>query len=426
MAIFNLGFLPRASFRGTPYDERSCKIIGDPKTVVHEFVNSSRRVVESLGPSQDMYEVEAWISTTQTDVTRDSLIRKLKKPGIGEVILTKFGPKDVVVLGWNAVDKIESLGVHVFTITYAESSDSIFPEQLTGFLGAIIDLVEKVEEIQQSVASSLYEINKVKSVIGAATQKIQDVGNQLSSIADGVAGLADPLSDFNVGINSLVSGAGSLIQSPDVLFQTVTRTLNSLGDAISDPLERFNVFSRNFGFTEGDISNSGTATISKTKEMNQKVVNDTIRALSLSKAYEAAAQIQYATFEDLQVVQSLLEEEAESLISTISGPVDGDDTANLFQAGNVTETGIDTESILGDGTTTASLLIDIRNQTNTLLSDQSLNLSRISSIVTAPIPLVSLVYGLYGDLENKGTIRDLNNISDASIVSGEVKILTIG
>jgi len=69
-------------------------------------------------------------------------------------------------------------------------------------------------------------------------------------------------------------------------------------------------------------------------------------------------------------------------------------------------------------------LQDIRIEFNNIINDLSISLPRISEFKTNNISLNVLCHKLYGNLDLKEDIKQINNIIDSSNIEGTIKIFS--
>ncbi len=397
MTIFNIAGYSEASYENIPFYYQNSTIDGGRKTITHEFPDSNTRYVEDLGLLEKVFNIEAIIDTNKASNNLDRFITALDKEGLGILIHPVLGTKQVVVKNYALSHSINENGIIRISIVFEKAEQNKFPEQdkgnigkvgrLKGFINSLADssIIDKWDSVKQNVEK-----------LNSANQSLKDTARDIKRISSLVEGSANGITEFITSINVVIDEAGGLVQSPFNLAKKLRTSFDNLEIAYNSAQDIFDV-SKNFsGFNVASNNTpSGTSSTSKGIKANQSLLNNYVQASGLGISYEQAANITYTNLEQLNNIRETLEKAFLALPSDIE--------RSLYKA-----------------------ILNVRVETNILFDKLSINLARVVNSSTNPTSLNMLTYSIYGSLDNKDILKDLNNIKDTSEVSGNIKILSNG
>lgn len=395
MTIFNIARFPIATFRDIEFNYQESTTDGGRKTITHEYPNSDNRYVEDLGGLEKVFSITAWTDNNSSYSNRNGLIAALEEAGIGTLVHPTFGTNDVVCKSYTVSDDIKQIGISRFSIIFEKSSRNLLPSKLKsnkGFLSSLKSTIlgQSEDSFNANWSSVSNNLPKFKS----AKNTMQRASREILSLSRAVQGAADPFSKFTTSINQIVNNANSLVQAPSTAASNFKTAFQNLEVAYSSSQDLFDSLKGMFGFDERDREASGNSQQDKDIKNNQDQINNNINANVMALAYNAAGSIDYQTLDDLNDTNNTLEEGFAALPSNLDRDV-------------------------------YNSLIDMRIEANKIFSDLAIGLPNVNNYtILNPISLNNLVYGLYGSLDLKTTIRDLNQFQDSSEISGTIKILS--
>ena len=395
MTIFNIARLPTASFRGSDFAYQDSSIDGGRKTVTHEYPNRKERYVEDLGGIEKKFSVTAFTDDNVSYSERDALIEALEAKGVGVLIHPSFGSQNVVCIGYNIVDNIKELGISRFTISFEVASLNVLPSKLKGNKGFLANLKSKIlGDSESSFDSNWKKVTAAKSKFDSAVKTTKNAANEINRVSRLVQGAGDSIGDATTALNQIVSSANSLVQSPSVLAANLRTAFDNLGVAYNSSQDVFNVMRNLFGFDSSDRQSNGNSQLQKDIKNNQDQMNNIVAAMAIATAYNAAGNINFSTIDDLNLVNSQLEDGFEALPTSL----DRDIRASV---------------------------VDMRIEASNIFANLAIGLPNIiDHIQMNPISLNNLVYSFYGSLDLKENIRELNMFGDTSRISGTIKMLS--
>ena len=397
MTIFNIAKYPQAKFRDVEFHYQDSSVQGGRKTVTHEFPDTNTRYVEDLGKLEKTFNINALIDITSNNKELDSFVNALEKEGVASLTHPVYKKQNVVVKSYNINDSIRELGIVKINILFEKASKNKFPEQQESKTG-------KLTNLKTSLASSLNEKfgDSFKSVKGNiekfrnGVKAIKATSREIKRVTSLITGAADEFNDAVTSLNELVNDAGALVQAPSELAAKLGASFNNIGFAFENASDLFNVTKLLTPFfLASEDSPVGSSSTSLDIKSNQALINDYVSSTALSIAYEQSTLINITDLDQLNQIKESLESSFNSLSDTLDRDI-------------------------------YNILLEMRAEANSYLNSLLLSLPRVVEIETQETSLSSLVYSIYGDLENKETIKDLNKIRDTSRVSGTIKILSYG
>ena len=400
MGVLNPAKLPDSSFRDVPalYQSSSVSNKGR-KTVTHEFPDSGIRSVEDLGADNNVFTIIFEIDYSVDFSRRNNFITALEQQGSGLLTLPMEETQEVTVVGFTRDDSKSSLGITRFNITFEKSEINRFPEVVGGSTGLISNLKDEVSDKNNTLLGEKWSSVKnakalFSSSVSKVTQVIEDKTKGIRKLASKTRSSGDGFAAFTSSLNVIVQEVNSLVQAPTDLANKFQTTFNNLEVAFDSALNVFDGVKGMFGFATGDENVSGNSTTQASKANNQDLLNNLISTSALTIAYNAAVNITFDNVDDLNVVDSTLEDGFQALDENL------DD--DIYQ-----------------------IIITIRKETTDIFNNLRISLPQITELeFINSQPLGVLVYQLYGSLDNQDEIEALNNFTDVSSVSGTIKILS--
>lgn len=394
MTIFNTARLPQASWKGIKFHYRQSNISGGRKTITHEYPDTNTRYVEDLGKLERTYEIDAVIDTNVSFNDRDKLIKVLEEGGIGTLIHPAFGKKEVVLKNYSLADNTNSLGAANFSLKFEEASLNKMPEDTKGNKGFLANLKNSILGNNETVFNNAWSsVKSAKEKFDSAVSTLSNTANEMQRLAQLVQGSTDTFSDFTTSINEIISGASSLVQTPSVLSNKIRTSFDNLSVAYNSSEDLFDVLTNFFGFDGADSEANGTSNTQKEIKNNQNQIQNIFQVSALALAYNAAANIDYETLDDLSNVINSLEDGYDKLPSNI-----------------------DKDSLRG--------VQKMRVETMNIFNNLAISLPKVNDFSTNKTSLNVLIYSLYGSLDRKDQLKQLNKFNDTSSVEGNIKILS--
>ena len=392
--MFNISKLTEARYNNVKFLYQSSSISGGRKNVTHEFPNSDKRFVEDLGGLRKVYNIEAIIDNSDNNNHRDAFISALdSKVSLGTLIHPEYGVKKVKPINYTINNGKQQLGITSFSIVFEEADLPVVGKisSNSNFLSGLRNLAGN--NVANKLSSAWEGATKIKENFDTANQIIGDTGRQIGRAASLVAGAGDGVNDFATSINEIVNNTQSLVNSPSILAQRLSNSFNALEVAFDNAQDVFDSVTSLIGF-KNDVATSGSGNTRKSTLSNQRLINNLVSVNAIAIAYDQAGKVSYGNQDDLNKNITILENAFKNL------------------------SGLDRDTV--------SELQKIRIEFQKITNNLSISLPKVSNFTTNKIPLNVLTYQLYGSLDKKEALNNLNNFRDTSEVSGIIKILSNG
>lgn len=395
MTIFNLGRIDDGSYKGASFSAQDVTLDGGRKKVIHEYPNKTKRFVEDLGGLEKKFSITVWTDDNVNFNQRDSLISALDSDGAATLYLPNYTVDNVVSIGYSVKDNIREIGISKFTISFEKASLNAFPIAKIGNKGLLANLKEKLlGDNEAAFNNGIKAIGNSKAKFDSFNKTVKDTAREIKRVSQTVAGSVDTFSDFATSINEIVDSSAALARTPSVLSAKLTTSFRNLELAYENSKDVFDVVKGLFGLNQSDQTIVGSSQQQSDIQINQNQIRNLVSAAAVATACNVAANIEYANTDELNEVVT-----------------DIDNGFNLLP-----------DSLDRD---IRNSLIEMRIELLNVVSDLSLSLPRISDyVVNNPMSLTVLTYQLYGSLDLKNTIRDMNQFNDTSRINGTIKILT--
>lgn len=395
MSLIDLTTLDEGSFKGASFHYQSQDLAGGRKIISHEYPQKKERFLEDAGGLEKKFTLTVWTDDNVSFGQRDALIEALEGLGSGTLTFATFTQDNVGAITYNMRDDIKRSGISEFTINFEKGSPAVNPKKIDGNKGFLANLKSKIlGDSETKFDQAFSNVKNAKQKFDSATANVKGAARKINAASKRVQAVGNSFNDFTTSIGQVVQSVDSLVLSPGILANKINASLSNLSLAYENSKDVFNVFKGMFGFSQSDQDADGNSKRQQDIKNNQDQLNNLINVGIIAISYDAAANIEFANVEELNQVISDLEAGYQAL-----------------------PTGIDPDILKS--------LIEMRIEAAKLFADLSISLPNVIDYeVLNPVPLNALVYQLYGSLDLKNTIRDLNNFRDTSAISGTIKILS--
>jgi len=391
-------------FRGATFLIRSASTTNGRKSVVHEFLNTDRRVVEDLGGRLDSFSIECITTRGRTGFNGDyernklALKRALEAEGPGLLIHPFFGKRVVNVINFTINESMTEFGTANFSITFEQSKPNIFPSSSNSAnnVSGINSSANSAFNFVSSNIGDRYKDSNISSrTLLDSANKIRSVGDLFENIFNRFrAGSALP-NEFFRDINNFKNDSLSLAKDSVTLGKRIIGLFNSANNYAIDSQEAYDIGVSTFSFGDDDIPIIGTTVDLLDRRNNLTIINETVQSAGLVQAYRSAALIDFDTQSQVNFAINTLALQFEKFESfTLSNQ-------NILQQVN-----------------------NLRNQLRILLDSVGLSLSEVVTVKTNQIPMTVLAYNYYGSTDNVDALLGLNPNQEPSFVEGDVEIFS--
>lgn len=429
MADDILSKLYSASFRGVPFLFTDTERESGRKVSPHEYPNTSRRYVEDLGKFLPVFRISACLSAQGDDyfLNRDRLITALETPGSGELSHPFYGTFTVSLINNPRIkESTRNIGVVEFDLEFAVTGEEVFPELIGPTTTAIsakvtvtggnmtTGLSNNFKPAKGNKQSYNWNINLANTAINKFNSSVLKMKQQIRN--------STLFQSFDTTLRDSYRAVYTLAGTGNSMAHFVGTMFNNYRELDVEPQIAFSGLKNLFGYRSEFVNKSAPykqtdpgakriiksntapqqtlpqpVTIQKVNDIsNHNLMASTVNMMALIHAYEQAANIDYITSDDVDAVQSSLEDQYQYILTLPD---------------------IDYDLM--------SQVIDMRTDMRQFFNDIGKQVYQVIGVNTATIPLAVLLYQYYDDVSSQQEIQQLNNIAEPSFVEGNVKILVV-
>ncbi len=388
--------LHAASFNNIGFLVKKATTTGGRKVVSHEYVRSDRRFVEDLGLDNRIFKIKGVITGEDYLIKRENLLRQLELPGQGILLHPLYGRVTVTALPYSIDEDLQKTGMAIITMTFQESVaqsqplPETFPSNalaqqnssvLNGFVkNGYVTRFQIPENVFGNFADAINQNINVGDFFRSALSAQGPVGN--------TSEFERALKDFDDNTVTFVTNPSSFTNSSEDLF-------NQIQTLFDTPEDSFQFLSTGFVFNSVGINLESETPSNRQRENNRKATVDFTRIMSLSAAYNQAAQITFQLQDDLLDTKEQLDTAFNDIV-------------NENRAEN----------------NSLDQLEALRDTVNKIFNQQSVNLFRIETINVQTQPVALIAFNHYGDTDLEEELVSLNMTFNPSFVAGDFSILT--
>ncbi len=404
-----------ASYGGISFLMITSTISGGRKDVLFEFPNSDKQTVEDLGLNPRTYTMTAIIPHDNYVEIRDNLLRALEDKKPAPLDHPFYGRvEDIVCRSYTISERISDLGRAELTLNFVISNNIGTPQKASNAISeAALQNTALSESITADIAagfdadeSFVGNFRDAQELIGNVSDAFEEVQATTGAIVSEINSYASAINDFSTKINQLVAIPQDLADSVRGVFSTI----NGLFGSVEATFNAFTTLSfLDFGDNDNDIYQTTQGRVKRAQ--NRDTINQAMQTYALGYAFLNAAQVDYETADEIDSVNTLLDDQYNKIITAQGVAVAGIATPSAQHR------------VLSSTTLTA--LTDMRTIVAKLLDDKRTETRRVITINTKRMPMSVLAYRYYGSTELTDTLLALNAIKGASFVQGDIRILSV-
>lgn len=391
------------SYDGIPFLMMMDNVVGGRKTVVHQYPNSDAQKVEDLGLRPRVYSETIIIQSDANGENylsrRDGFLRVLESGGGKVLVHPLFGRiSRMALLSFSLEQDFKRLGEARFNVTWTVDGIEGVPTTAGDSLTLIVNSAEAALSAVQNDMGGTFEVSNIFPVnFTAAVEKVNDAITAFEDNASFLTVEADNINAFSFQVGELSQNVVGLVSQPTQLAESITSLFNTTNGLYASVDATFEVIQKFFSFGSADqdtplqLNTAGRIE----RAQNQNLLNYTIRAQALILNYSNAAQIDYATVDDVDRVASILEEQYQDVFAN-----------SIFT------------------TETISTLTTLRTDVQAFFDAQKLSLSHVVTVVTNILPMRAIGFQYYGDDKKGEQLVALNGNINVSFINGSVDVLS--
>lgn len=386
------------SYKGVEILFDSSTVDGGRKTVVHSFPSRDTDLVEDLGGKPRRYALDVIITERPAKDYldyRNDLMALFDQGGLGDLVHPLYGRiTDVAALNYSINERISEFGSAILSVNFAVSGNRGIPQDD----GNLASRIEQAAEATQSAATqTIADDFKVSARFNAnfssAADTVSDLVDKAKTATSTVTEITDEANELAKTLGDISADVISLLNQPQALADAVGSVFDGVGAVYAGQQAALDGLTAFFGFGGGDLPAPTTAGLIE-RQKNQRVLDGAINTAALANAYAAAAQIEYATEQDIDNAAATLEAQYQLILNS------------------------EADNDLKDR------LADMRVNVVAAFNAARLTASKIITVDVQEQSVRLLAFDYYGNDDNGILIADLNNVQDANSIEGEVKLVT--
>ena len=398
--------LQPASYRGVPFYVSAATTAGGRKTATKSFVNSDLQVVEDLGKKQREFTVSGIVAARHNAAgavirtyleIRNALLAALEKGGPGVLVHPFYGRlENVVALTFSISEDLTKLGEAPIEIQFAISNADGLPQPTESVLGSVQDGAASATAAAGAAIAGAFTVTpKNTGNFAAAVSKVQGLAAAVRKSTRTAAAAEDKLDEFNRLLGAFDGSAVPFASDPTGLASASVALLTGISGLYATKTDVFETLARLFNFGDDDAEIVPTTAGLIERKRNADTYNSATQAMALAGAYQAAAEMDFATTDEVDATSERLEAQYQKL--TDSGELEASAQEELDR---------------------------LRVAANAFFDAQRATKPRTVTIRTNQTSSRLLAFQYYGSSERGEELAKLNGLRDAAIVEGDVKVLT--
>lgn len=395
-----------ASWKGAFFFPNTTTTEGGHDDVVKKIVSSPRAIIEQLGLKSPVFTIGGTIASRRSrdnqilisyEVARDQLIEALDSPGPGILVHPFTGRlQNIVLRTYSLTQSLDSLGTASISMTFGRTDEQKVPV----IEGASVPKIESLTFATGDVAQRSLEENHVVTLSNtgnfqAASDKISDFIDSVNDAFDGVNVVTDQLQEVQTVLSELSRDITTLVQTPVALADRIRGVYNSLRGIGASVIGTYETFKALFDFGDSDTPSAITTTGRTERELNRTTFNNMAQSIALAEAYEAAANIDFQTVEEIEAQAAILDAVYDKLQNRST---------------------IDSDTILA--------LSSVRIEVSKLFARKKLTAQRIQTVDVVRGGPRLIAFRYYGDFDNVDLLVELNSLQSGDPIEGNIRMLT--
>lgn len=403
-----------ATFRGVGFFVATADSSHGRRQAVHETAQRDIPYTEDLGRKSREFGITGYLLGKEYDVAREELIKACEQEGSGVLVHPYRGELTVVCRGLTVSETSEEGGKCTLSMTFLEAGEASYPSAKVDSVNAISEKGNEVTETaKENFVSDFLTKGYPSFVADAATSKIKELSEYLSSPEFIVSSDIQAVSDYYDKVKSIGSDAFDLIQQPFDFANQVIDAIGSVRSAFGSSAFGMLVDLYNQYFpSKADDGDDGSVLAVLTPSRQQVVKNES--AVSALVRQAAIAQAAIAA-----VVTQTTEAVSNGGTKTVSTPAKYDSYEAAIKVRTELAENLDQESEITNNDLVYVALTDLRTAVVQAVPDPELDLPRLAKFSPRQtLPSLLVAYQLYGDASRADDIVARNDPRRPGFLTG--------
>jgi prophage DNA circulation protein len=382
------------SFAGIKYLTQDDTLEHKNNIIEQNYINNEGSEITTSGSQARRISQRAIIDIFSDGGAKERKFQRALEGKRGKLILpySKIDT-NVVVESWSRAVSTTDARNAIFTITFiVDSTDKIIlPVKskkgvFDKYKTKLVNFYATNLESKWKTVSGKY--NQYKGV----SEKIADVGKQLSVVAGKIRTSGDSLSIFQIEVARFTNDIQNLVNSPVDLIYQINTSISGLVISGSDIK---NIFTSLIGLTSKPTATSNATNngnIAQDIKTNNELISSMIYVNALPECCIALQNMSFETKTELDYYHKLITQAFENMPENLD-----DDTRKAMN--------------------------EMRVQVDLMLQQEVLTLNEIYSINTPQTNATCLNYTIYDNFDNYDILLNVNSIKSVGMIQGEIKVV---
>jgi prophage DNA circulation protein len=345
-----------ASFRGVEFHVEEAESSFGRRFRIREYVKSDKIFVQDLGAAPDEFELTGYIiQNADNDYDyfdqRDLLIRALKTKGPGQLVHPFLGELTVSVIERPTLtESFSEGGIARFTMRFAQSGDSEFPEltkdwvnevdesvldsinnSIDDFINLFITAGAFVENTARDIQAVLDTVQDAVAAIRTAGDIIISATNIVSSTITSALNTIDAVMDVPGDLANVIKEVGQAFTNlcglgdDEVELRAADGTVTTLSGQDVPQVFGYSIVSAMVTAADVDEDELGNAT--QEQEENRRASIDLIKSVLLSNACRVAIRIDFTNQDDALAIMGMTKDALDEFLLQLGEQVGVDNVA---------------------------------------------------------------------------------------------------
>jgi len=407
----DINFVRGASYKEIPFLMDRSQIQGGRKFVINSYVNSDRQNIDDLGLQPRSVNLTAIITGDNYEIDRDRLLGVLEESGNGTLVHPLYGNMETMkAVSFSLDEDFSSFGEARFQIQFEKDEPNAFANEAGVSPSQVFDLAGSVRGALKNGIANLFGVspNNVLS-ISAAISKVNGFVTMVNDEIKSFGGVLTEINAINNELNNLSANVTDLILAPARLAQSIDDIMTTVNNLFESPEQALDVVRNAFGFGDDDPERLQVSTFTQDEiNSNNDVINVAVNAYLLTSCYESLVESDFATIDQLEYLERVLEEQYDSIINV----------------GVVREATTSAPAIEALDRDSKALLTELRTVTSNVISESKTTLPDVVEeeiLYTAPLRVIEYAY--YENNNQTAELRSINDIPNECFYTGRINLL---
>jgi prophage DNA circulation protein len=405
------------TYRGITFRFREAGRTGGRKSIFHTYPNSDINLGEDFGRAPIDLTITIIVEGAGDSYysQKNAVIKALEGEGASILQHPTYGQLKVQLDGnYSINERITNLGYAEITVSFKVVDNKKFLPADKNNNSFIENARNNINDaLENTFMANLYlKAKEPYETIKQYTDEILDTANEITS---SVFSDIESYNEYKAQIASFIT------YYPDKLVDlgsNISDIFKTINNTVTNPLDQTLFYADYFEFLDDAESFLSTTKALFYTQNNQDAYKSFVQGSALSFAASSAANITYETDQQQNEIVKIISSQFEK-VSQLP-----------FIKSDQSIVKIDsTRDLTSDFEATDPIVIynELQKQKVAFLevmTDKEIVTPKVATVKVTNESLTSLTYRYYGNLDNYNTIKDLNNLSQTSLLNGNYNILT--